>query len=309
MILTRAPLRMSFFGGGSDIASHYEKFGGAVLSVAINKYMYISMNTTPIDHVKLMYSEIETVKSYHQLKHNIVRNAIEYYGQKHKTGLGSSSTFSVALIQALSVLNGYYRSKFAIAEAACDLEINKCLSPIGKQDQYAASYGGMNYIEFNRDGTTTVMPVEDYEDLWPNLLLFYTGRQRSANKILARQTANPNHKLLNAMVAQANTGLDLLKNKSYDDFGYLLDDAWQYKRRLTTGISDSELDIVYEEAIESGALGGKLLGAGGGGYFLFYVPIHKQLDVIAAMESLDLQHIDFNFSKTGVETLYNDTVL
>lgn len=326
MILVRAPLRVSFFGGGTDAAPHYTRFGGAVLSTAIDKYMYIAVNKTPINHVKLMYSEIELVDDYQKIKHDIVRNAIRYHGKKHQsgleissfadiptvgTGLGSSSTFSVAMIHALSVMNGFHLSKNSIADAACDLEINKCASPIGKQDQYASAFGGMNYIRFNKDHSVNVEPVyaepiQDGTGLWQNLLLFYTGRTRFANNILAKQNGEPKHDVMCELKAQADQGLKHVINAEYDDFGYLLNDAWRLKVKMADGISDPEIDAHYTAAIDAGAYGGKILGAGGGGYFLFYAPLINQTNVIETLQSRGLQHVSFNFSKTGVETLYSD---
>jgi D-glycero-alpha-D-manno-heptose-7-phosphate kinase len=323
MILTKAPLRVSFYGGGTDLASHYREHGGAVLSAAINKYMYIAINKTPIDHVKLMYSEIETVQDYKNLKHDIVRNAIEYYSDKHKTGLeiasfadvptvgtglGSSSTFSVALIQNLMELNvrSFMPRHQKIAEWACDLEIDKCGSPIGKQDQYAAAYGGMNLFEFKPDESVIDTPTVSHYAMTENLLLFYTGRKRSANLILEKQNAEPKHDILSKMTDQAILGFRYLNSKQYDDFGMMLDEAWNLKKQLTDGISDPELDEIYKSAMSVGAYGGKILGAGGGGYFLFYVPLNKQAHVIKEMNDKGLSLQGFNFSRTGVETVYND---
>ena len=325
MILTKAPLRISFFGGGSDLASHYSKHGGAVLSAAIDKYMYIALNTTPQEHVKLSYSVIEHVKNYKELKHDIVRNVIECYGGKHKigleigsyadiptvgTGLGSSSTFAVALIQAFASLNGYNPSPQIVADAACDIEINWCRSPIGKQDQFAAAYGGMNYFMFDRDDYVRSIEVDkQYFGIKQNLLMFYTGVTRSANAILAQQNARPDHEALKKMADQALLGFNLLKSERYDDFGDLLHDAWVLKSGLTPGITNESIDGHYIAAMANGALGGKILGAGGGGYFLFYVPKDSQERVIHTLECRGLKHIDFNFSETGVQTVYNDSSL
>lgn len=307
------------------MASHYSKYGGAVLSAAIDKYMYIALNTTPQDHVKLTYSVIEHVKNYKDLKHDIVRNVIECYGGNHRigleigsyadiptvgTGLGSSSTFAVALIQAFASLNGHSPTPHAVADAACDIEINWCRSPIGRQDQFAAAYGGMNYIRFDRDEGVSVTPAHtDLSAVKKNLLMFYTGVTRSANAILAEQKAKPNHDALKIMAGQALTGLDYLQKERYDDFGALLNEAWMLKRQLSPGITNESIDNHYQAAMSAGALGGKILGAGGGGYFLFYVPHDSQAEVIQTMESRGLKYIDFEFSSTGVQTVYNDSSL
>jgi len=327
MILTRAPLRVSFFGGGTDIASHYTKHDGVVLSAAIDKYMHIALNQTPINHVKLMYSEIEEVEDYRELKHDIVRNAIEHYSDRFKTGieiasfadiptigtgLGSSSTFAVALLKALDALNmSYFMARpELLAEWACDLEINKCGSPIGKQDQYAAALGGMNLIHFNRDGTVDYRRQSLISNeaimLEKKLMLFYTGRTRSANAILKKQSAEPKHDILNQMADQAMIASKYLTSYKLDDFGNLLDEAWNLKKQLAEGISDPMLDEIYEEAKKAGALGGKILGAGGGGYFLFYVDESNQPAVIEAMHKMNLQGFDFRFSRSGAELGYYD---
>lgn len=323
MILTKAPLRISFFGGGTDLPSFYRKHGGAVLSVAIDKYMYIAINKTQHEYIRLSYSEIEQVHNHMDLKHSLVRNAIEHYSDNYKTGLeiasfadvptvgtglGSSSTFSVALIKALSDLNAksftFLRHK--IAEFACDLEIEKCGSPIGKQDQYAAAFGGMNHFRFNPTGTVSVTPISVLPDLNENLLLFYTGRTRSANDILTKQNAEPKIDILRQMREQSNLGVHFLMSNQEDDFGALLHEAWKLKAQLVDGISDPELDNIYEEGILSGALGGKLLGAGGGGYFLFYCKQPQQTALIERMQKMNLVHVPFKFSLSGVDTVFND---
>jgi D-glycero-alpha-D-manno-heptose-7-phosphate kinase len=323
MILTKAPLRISFFGGGTDLPSFYKDHGGAVLSVAIDKYMYIAINKTQHKYIRLSYSEIEQVQNHMDLKHSLVRNAIEHYSDKYKigleiasfadvptvgTGLGSSSTFSVALIKALTDLSSdtvtFTRCK--IAEWACNLEIDVCGSPIGKQDQYAAALGGMNHIRFNQDDSVSITPISLLPDLNEKLLLFYTGRTRFANSILEKQNAEPKTDILLKMREQSNLGVHYLMTNQEDDFGSLLDDAWKLKTKLADGISDPELDNIYEEGIKAGALGGKILGAGGGGYFLFYCRQENQSKLIESMEKLNLLHVNFNFSVAGVETVFND---
>jgi D-glycero-alpha-D-manno-heptose-7-phosphate kinase len=323
MILTRAPLRLSFFGGGTDLASHYRNYGGAVLSTTIDKYMYIAVNTTSHDYIRLSYSEIETVKDYTELKHNIVRNAIEHYSDITKigleissfadvptvgTGLGSSSTFSVALLQALSELNSrkFMPTKKLIAEWACDLEIKRCESPIGKQDQYAAAYGGLNHIQFHRNDNVKVTQIYAEESFQNNFLMFYTGRKREANSILKGQSADPKHAVLEKMKSQVHTGIQHIKQHRYDDFGDLLDEAWHLKKQLADGISDDHLDYLYNEAKSNGALGGKILGAGGGGYFVFYCSKKNQEKLKMRMHDLSLIEIPFSFTLDGVETVYKN---
>lgn len=328
MILVKAPLRISFFGGGTDLASHYREHGGAVLSVAIDKYMYIAVNKTPVEHIKLSYSEIELVHHYRQLKHDIARNVIKTYGGDYTsgieissfadvptvgTGLGSSSTFTVAMIEAMATMNGIHLSNYELAAAACDIEINQCGSPIGKQDQYASAFGGMNHITFYPDEFVHVKPLLYYQpelDAFNSkLMMFYTGITRSANAILTKQNAEPKHEILSAMKEQADHACDLFNQHKYDDFGALLYDAWKLKAQLADGITDPHFDNIFEEAMRSGALGGKLLGAGGGGYFLFYVPEASQVSVYDTMKRLGLQHFPFKFSRFGTETVYNDNTI
>lgn len=326
MILVKAPLRISFFGGGSDLPSFYNQEQGHVLSTTIDKYMYVAINTNDSDLIKLMYSEIEIVDHYDKLKHDIVRHSLQSYGKKYQkgieiasfadiptvgTGLGSSSTFAVALIEGLNVLNKMHYSKETIAHMACNIEINKCGSPIGRQDQYAAAYGGFNHFTFNANDKVNTEPVNasTFHTMALNekLLLFYTGIQRSANDILKRQQQDLNVNQIKEMSFQAQTGLEFLKIGNLDCFGEELDIAWRFKRSLVEGITNPFIDDVYSEGIRLGALGGKILGAGGGGYMLFYVP--EELDrfkIIARMSSMGLKYVPFKFEDRGVEVVYDD---
>ncbi len=326
MILVKAPLRISFFGGGSDLPSFYNKEQGHVLSTTIDKYMYVAINTNDSDLIKLMYSEIEIVDHYDKLKHDIVRHSLQVHGHKHQsgieiasfadiptvgTGLGSSSTFAVALIEGLNVLNKMHYSRETIAHMACNIEINKCKSPIGRQDQYAAAYGGFNHFTFDANDKVKTEPVNvsvfHTMALNERLLLFYTGIQRSANDILTRQQKNLNVDQIKEMAFQAQSGLEFLKIGNLDCFGEELDIAWKYKRSLVDGISTPFIDNVYSEGIRLGALGGKILGAGGGGYMLFYVPNEMdRYSVIARMANLGLNYVPFKFENRGVEVVYND---
>lgn len=323
MILTRAPLRVSFFGGGSDLPAYYTKSpsGGVCLSTAIDKYMYIALIETPKKHVKLMYSEIEIVDNVDKIKHDIVRNALNHFSFKSGieigsfadiptagTGLGSSSTFTVALMQGLHYLrHGRDMSPYKLSEEACNIEIDMCGKSIGKQDQYASAYGGTNLFQFKADGDVDITPVETYlRPLNNNLMMFYTGKTRSANDILAKQSKAMNEEskfvIVDEMVKMTYEAYDHLMNDEIDNFGALLDKTWSLKKQLANGISDAKFDSIYKSAMTAGALGGKLLGAGGGGYFLFYVPEDNQE---AVAEAVGLERFDFTINAHGAEIVYD----
>ena len=320
MILTRAPLRASFFGGGSDIYSHYSRHGGAVLSAAIDKYMYVAVNPTVHNYIRLSYSEVETVQTPEELEHDIARNILKSSRYRPTagieissfadiptagTGLGSSSTYACALLKALDPTLSHHD----LANEAAYVEINLCGSPIGLQDQYAASYGGFNYIQFNDDDSVEVTPITtDTKLLQDNLFLYYIGIKRSANSILSDQAkrASSNADMLNHMVNQSKLGLQYVVQARYHDFGALMHEAWQAKKSLTPLISNDVVDEYYKQAINSGALGGKLLGAGGGGYMMFYVPPENQDQFKKSMALYDdLTPVSFSFSPTGTEVLYD----
>ena len=322
MILTRAPLRVSFFGGGSDLPEYFEKSVGAVLSTAIDVHMHIAVNDSPQNRVKACYDELEIVDTAKELKHSRIREVLGAFGIKNNievssfchiptkgTGLGSSSTFTVALIKALAERKNIKLNDYDIAKAAYHVERNLCGEKLGKQDQYAAAFGGLNLITFDNNIVQVLpVPIGEHvkEELESNLMFFYTGIRRNANDILESQAArterlyNVNDSLYK-MVQMASHGRDLLMDSKIDEFGALLDDAWRLKKTLDPDISNYQINEWYDAAIRAGALGGKLLGAGGGGYLMFYVPEKYQESVRLA---LDLQEYKFKFCNTGVETLY-----
>lgn len=321
MILTRAPLRVSFFGGGSDLPEYFENNSGAVLSTAIDVHMHIAVNDSPQKRVKACYDELEIVDYASQLKHTRIREVLRSFGidmnieissfchiPTKGTGLGSSSSFTVALIKALVDRKGYKFNNYDLAEAAYNVERVMCDEKLGKQDQYAAAFGGFNLIEFNSTGTQ-VQPVSIgegiKESLQDNLLFFYTNIKRTANDILQSQAARTHLSSVNEsitkMVDLAYVSKKYLVHNKLDDFGCNLGVAWDYKKTLNNDISNSQIDEWYEAAIKAGALGGKLLGAGGGGFLMFYVPLKLQYKV---REALPLQEYKFNFSNNGAETLY-----
>ena len=303
------------------MAAFYEKYGGCVLSTSINKYMYISIH--PYFNSKqtmLKYSENELVDDIKDIKHkifNCVLNEKRVSGVEISstadvpggTGLGSSSTFTVGLLNTIYCYKGRFASKAKLAREACEIEIEKLGSPIGKQDQYAAAYGGLNFIRFNQDGTVSVAPImmqaETYKKLQRNLMMFYTGTTRSANNILSEQkkniTQDDKNNNLRKMCSLAEEMKESLEHNDLSSFGSILNDSWVLKRTLASGISNPEIDKAYDIAMESGALGGKLLGAGGGGFLLFYCEEDKQDRL---RNNLGLKEFEFSFEQDGASVIY-----
>lgn len=321
MIITKTPFRVSFCGGGSDMANFYEKYGGCVLSTSINKYCYISIHPYFNENQTLLkYSENELVDSPDQIKHRIFRQVLTDMGIHGVeisstadipggTGLGSSSTFTVGLLNTLSCYKGKFVSKDKLAKLACEVEIEKLGNPIGKQDQYGAALGGLNFINFNQDGSVSHEPIlmegKTYKELQKNLLMFYTGTTRSANTILAEQTKNitseDKARNLLKMCGLAKDMKVALENNDISSFGKILDEGWQLKKELASGIANPAIDEAYEIAMKNGALGGKLLGAGGGGFLLFYCEEEKQDQLKKAIR---LRELDFSFERDGTSVIY-----
>ncbi len=321
MIITKTPFRVSFCGGGSDMANFYEKYGGCVLSTSINKYCYISIHPYFNENQTLLkYSENELVDSPDQIKHRIFRQVLTDMGIHGVeisstadipggTGLGSSSTFTVGLLNTLNCYNGKFVSKDKLAKLACEVEIEKLGNPIGKQDQYGAALGGLNFIKFNQDGSVSHEPIlmegKTYKELQKNLLMFYTGTTRSANTILAEQTKNitseDKAKNLLKMCGLAKDMKVALENNDISSFGRILDEGWQLKKELASGIANPAIDEAYEIAMKNGALGGKLLGAGGGGFLLFYCEEEKQDQL---KKAIGLRELDFSFERDGTSVIY-----
>ena len=321
MIITKTPFRVSFCGGGSDMANFYEKYGGCVLSTSINKYCYISIH--PYFNEKqtlLKYSENELVDEIDQIKHSIFRQVLKdmhIHGVEITstadipggTGLGSSSTFTVGLLNTLNCYNGKFVSKDKLARLACEVEIEKLGNPIGKQDQYGAALGGLNFIKFTQDGSVSHEPIlmegKTYKKLQKNLLMFYTGTTRSANTILAEQTKNitseDKAKNLLKMCGLAKDMKVALENNDISSFGKILDEGWQLKKELASGIANPAIDEAYDIAMKNGALGGKLLGAGGGGFLLFYCEEEKQEQL---KKAIVLRELEFTFERDGTSVIY-----
>jgi D-glycero-alpha-D-manno-heptose-7-phosphate kinase len=314
MIVSSAPLRVSFFGGGSDIPQFYMNSPGMVISTAINRHIKIAVNPCETDHVRAVYSEMEVVKDPSELKHDRIRHALGIFEIRRKieicsfsdittrgTGLGSSSTFTVALVNALYKLKCLSYNKRDLAELACNIEIDLCGEPIGKQDQYAAAYGGFNCIRFDSSGVE-VTPIPLSSDslgaLNDSLICYSTGTTRKTADILSEQVSNlqtvSKFDATKELVQIAEEGLKLLKSEKLNDFGALLHSTWEQKKKLASSISNPHIDAMYEEGRKAGAIGGKLLGAGGGGYMLFYVPPENQPGFKAHMRKYYKQfHISF----------------
>lgn len=324
MIITRTPLRISFFGGGTDLASYYRERQGAVVNTAINKYIYITVNRLTRyfqNRILIKYSKTELVDSVDEVQHPLIREAMKLTGVTDRveitsmadipagTGLGSSSTYTVGLLHALYTFNGQYVSAARLAEEACDIEINRLKDPIGKQDQYIAAYGGTRYIRFNADETVFVDPVicrhETKLALQDSLLMFYTGITRKAGDILVKQQADTHKRMevLTGMRDLCGKALEVIREgRSLNRFGEMLHEAWLLKRSVVSSISNDTINAYYQQARKAGALGGKLLGAGGGGFLLFFVEPHLQNQVRTALSAL--QELPFRFEPQGSKVIY-----
>lgn len=323
MIISQTPLRMSFVGGGSDLPAFYRRHGGAVLSTAIDKYVYVSVNRKFDGGIRLAYSKTEEVQSIDHIEHELVRAAFAMQGMRggveitttadipsRGTGLGSSSTFTVGLLNVLSAYQGRHVAAEELARSSCEIEIDRCGQPIGKQDQYAAAYGGLNLIEFRPDDSVSVTPVimrRDLRDLLEQrIIVFYTGITRSASAILATQSAETDRDsrkqaALKRMVELTYVLRDELGRGNIDSFGHILDENWALKKSLTVGISSEDIDSWYERALGAGALGGKLLGAGQGGFMMFYAPRERHEDIANAV---GLRQVHFGFEPLGSRILF-----
>jgi D-glycero-alpha-D-manno-heptose-7-phosphate kinase len=331
MIVVRAPMRISFVGGGTDLPEFCRQSPGQVISTAIDKFVYVAINRTPlIDKVSARYSISETVNHPAELQHTRIRAALCDLGIKKgieiasfaslptKTGIGSSSSFSVALMKGLHAYLGKHIGARETAEAASRLEIELLGEPIGKQDQYAAAFGGFNVFRFNTDGTVDVEPVLlDYRkrlDLEEHLLVFFTGITRFASSVLSEQRQNINDKFntLREMAAMVPCFRDALLQGDFRLLGEMLHDGWLRKRSLASGVSSGVIDALYEAGMTSGAWGGKVLGAGGGGCLLLIVSperkeaVHRAVwEVARASDLADFKDIPVHFVQSGAEALYN----
>ncbi len=324
MIITKTPFRMSFFGGGTDMESFFRKYGGAVLSATFDKYCYVNVRHLPRFFEwtsELTYSKIEKVSSVDDIQHPAIRNAMKMLDMYEirltyeadlpaRSGLGTSSSFAVGMLNAFYALKGKYADKKKLADEAIYLERVLCEESGGWQDQIAAAFGGMNRIEFNKDGTYEVKPVIIHPDrkkqLNDNLLMFFTGFTRFSSEMQKANRAGYDKKILQlkqmyALVDEAQRVLED-KHGNLDDFGKLLDITWRLKRQTGGAITTNSIDALYERGIEAGALGGKLLGAGGGGFLIFYVCPEKKDAVMKAMSNL--LYVPFRFEDGGTQVIH-----
>jgi len=323
MLITRTPLRISLGGGGTDLPSFYRQFGGAVVSTAIDKYVYVNVNRK-FDHwIRLSYSRTEEVESVDQIEHRVVRAALQKLNisggleinsiadiPSRGTGLGSSSSFAVGLLLALHAYQSRYISPGDLAEEGCTVEIDLCGERIGKQDQYAAAFGGLNFFRFEPDHSVIVEPILCSGDsllrLQSSLVTFYTGATRQASSILIEQSqaAESNtttQNLLRRLATLAHKLRTELNRGHVEALGQLLDEGWRLKREVHPSVSSSVLDDWYAAAMRAGAVGGKLLGAGGGGFLLFYA--EDKVRLRRAMAEAGLKEVRFRFDFEGTKVV------
>lgn len=327
MIITRTPLRISFCGGGTDLPGYANNHIGEVVSAAIDKCIYVTVNKKFDGRINLRYSKTENVSRVHEVEHSIVRACLEYLKisegieivtisdvPMQGTGLGSSSSLTVGLLNALSAYKGDYLDAEELAEMACKIEIDILKSPIGKQDQYAAAYGGLNHFTFNKDGSVTRKDLyRDYTSIKVKLfeesmMLFHLDRPRQANTILRHQAKK---------IDDMKLEYDAIKHLTNDLLGWLsdgfnshvlgeiIDSSWLHKKNLCGQISNGYIDNLYERAKKAGALGGKVCGAGGGGFMMLVVPLDHQSDVKRAFRPLNVMPIKFD--EEGSRVVYHDS--
>ena len=329
MIIIRAPFRIPLGGGGTDLPSYYSKYEGSLITATINKYMYVNINEpSVVDKIKISYSKTEIVDldSIDNIQHDIVRETLKYLNinrplEIHSmadlsagTGMGSSSAFTVALLTGLNTFNRRFLSLKEIAEEACKIEMDLCKKPIGKQDQYATTFGGINELNINKKGFVTVIPLklkqETIYELENRLMVFYTNIDRDTNQIITEQNEKINNDIyiINSMHKIKNIGKQIkntLLNDDIDNFGYLLNEHWLTKKSISNQMSSSNIDNWYNIGIQNGALGGKIMGAGGGGFFLFCVKPENRKKLKLAMENQGLKYMNFKFDFEGVKVLAN----
>ncbi len=318
MKLVRVPLRISFAGGGSDLPSHFEEHGGAVLSTTISKYIYITAkpNISLYPHrYRLVYSKVEELVHRGDIQHPIIKQLVNDYSIAALdldvmsdipagTGMGSSSAFTVGLHKAL----GYGFTPHSLAEAACNTEVMDLKEPIGFQDQYAAAFGGLNYFRFTKGRVdVTPIPLQDHEinELEKSLYLIYLGGTRDASKLLKEQHTGTNTETLKAMALYAKDAAMALQRGQISELGYIIRDGWELKRSLSPNVSNERIDTLISTAIQHGATGGKLLGAGGSGFVLLFCPVDSHVNMLNGLRHLSPQYVDFKLTNKGAEVLYD----
>lgn len=321
MIITKTPFRMSFFGGGTDMPEFFKVHGGSVISTTFDKYCYVNVRHLPRFFnysIELAYSKMERVTNVNDIMHPAIREAMKYLDMHEirltyeadlpaRSGLGTSSSFAVGMLSAFYSLKGKYVDKKKLADDAIYLERTLCAEAGGWQDQIAASFGGLNRINFNADGYTVdpiIISPERKKMLNENLLLFFTGFTHFSAEVQAANKVIDKTKEKLEMLSLVDRAQDILINEDIDldEFGYLLDVTWKLKRQTGNKISTNSIDELYERGIKAGALGGKLLGAGGGGFLLFYVNPEKKENVLREMS--DLMHVPFEFENTGTRVIH-----
>jgi D-glycero-alpha-D-manno-heptose-7-phosphate kinase len=321
MIVVQTPLRISFLGGGTDFEDFYLNHGGAVLSTAIDKYVFVIVKERFDDMIYVNYSKKEIVDSFDKLEHELVREAMRITEvtkgveittladvPAHGTGLGSSSSLTVGLLQALYAYRGELKTAETLAREACRIEIDTLGKPIGRQDQYIAAYGNMRFITFNNSGIELQkieLPPEDKRRLSENLLLFYTGLATNSTEVLTEQKANidDHRETLSQMRGFAFEAKDVILAGAFDELGKLLDRSWKLKKQLASKISNAKIDEMYEAARRAGAIGGKIAGSGGGGFLLLYCPKERQDEVRRALKGLT--ELPFHFEPDGSKVIFN----
>lgn len=325
MIISKTPFRLSFVGGGTDISSFYTAYPGKVVSTSINKYMYITLHEKFDKKLRVAYSVTEEVDDISELRHPLVRESLNQLSilggveitstadiPAKGTGLGSSSSYTVGLLNALHEYTSKRISKNDLAELACIIEINKCREPIGKQDQYAAAIGGLNLFTFNKDHSVNVEKIKissafrDHIDT--NSIAFYIGGNRSASGILAEQTEvskQPDkHKVLRRMADIADEFKDAIESSSMERINILMAENWELKKSLTGNITNNKIDEIYSTALKNGAQSGKLLGAGGGGFMYFFSPKENHTKLKNSLSKLRV--VDLNMEEGGSKIIYKD---
>ena len=324
MIISKTPLRMSFVGGGTDLPAFYRKHGGAVVSTAIDKFIYVTVNKKFDDRIRVSYSRTEEAKSVDRIKHPLVREAMRLLKIRggveitsvadipaKGTGLGSSSSFTIGLLNALHAFANRYASADQLAQEGCRIEIERCGEPIGRQDQYAAAFGGFNFIEFNPDDSVSVEPIicrrETLQQLQAEVIVFYTGITRSASRLLKAQqqalgAGKAKQNAMRRMVDLAHRLKIELQKNNLNAFGEIIHENWLLKRGLSRGVSNDDIDTWYARARKAGAVGGKLLGAGSGGFLMFYAPRDRHEAIARALNKL--RPVVFRFEPQGSRIIF-----
>ena len=330
MIIVRAPFRLPLGGGGTDIPSYYSKYNGSLITASINKYMFVNINNPALtNHIKIGYSKIEIVDldSINNIQHEIVRETLKYLNIKKPieihsmadlasgTGMGSSSSYTIALLKGLNTMERRFISLQDLAEEACKIEMDLCKKPIGKQDQYAATFGGINYLNIDKQGKVIVEPLiikqETIYELENRLMMFYTNINRDTNNIISEQS---NKIKINESIATESMHnikkigeniKETLLNDDIDNFGYFLHMHWLEKKKISTQMSNTNIDKWYDIGMNNGALGGKIMGAGGGGFLLFCAKQNERKRLRLAMENEGLKYMDFKFDFEGVKVIGN----